>query len=58
MKIKKAYIAPNIKTIKISGTQTILAGSDHHTDDNFSKDNNFFDDDDDNGVPTAKVREL
>jgi hypothetical protein len=42
MNNKKEYIAPSIETVGISYTHIILAASDHHTRDNFSKQNNLF----------------
>lgn len=42
MNNKKEYVTPAIEIVSVSFTHVIMAASDHHTDDNFSKKNNMF----------------
>jgi hypothetical protein len=44
---KKEYLSPCIQAISINEAFTLLASSDHKTDDNFAKINNFFIDEQD-----------
>lgn len=42
MNHKKKYVVPSIEIVGVGVTHVIMAASDHHTDDNFSKKNNMF----------------